>query len=305
MGGHLDDEIDRYLRTGDYEPSFTGWPGGTVVECERNGRAALKAALVAEVEKRSAGRATLTVIPDEEIPAFARAKVAPMVCGFFPRREQEPVLKLLERSIVFLTPTSILSVLPEERWLHTAWSLANLYLGSIGADLLSPDAPAIVGMSEETTSYVSSEYFAQRNRFADFVVHEAAHVFHNCKRRTAGLPETRTREWLLDIEFRKRETFAYACEAYSRILELGRRLADRQRLLEELEGEGLPGDETVRPDEILQVLREAVAARNGWKRILVQCAPRPRGASERQPAVLGPSSEPEAPEDDGTLHDPR
>ncbi len=36
-----------------------------------------------------------------------------------------------------------------------------------------------------------------------------------------GPPETHQREWLLDIDFRKRETFAYACEAYSRILEAG------------------------------------------------------------------------------------
>jgi hypothetical protein len=35
-----------------------------------------------------------------------------------------------------------------------------------------------------------------------------------------GLPETRTREWLLPIDFRKRETFGYACEAYARIVEV-------------------------------------------------------------------------------------
>ena len=40
------------------------------------------------------------------------------------------------------------------------------------------------------------------------MVHEVAHIFHNCKRRNAGLPETRRKEWLLDIEFRKRETLA-------------------------------------------------------------------------------------------------
>jgi hypothetical protein len=79
---------------------------------------------------------------------------------------------------------------------------------------MSDDAPWIVGFSEETTFYVSPEYFRDDQPFADFVVHEAAHVFHNCKRRTLGLPETRTREWLLDIVFAKRETFAYACEAY-------------------------------------------------------------------------------------------
>jgi hypothetical protein len=37
-----------------------------------------------------------------------------------------------------------------------------------------------------------------------------------------GLPYTRRREWPLELAFAKRETFAYACEAYSRILELGR-----------------------------------------------------------------------------------
>ena len=44
-------------------------------------------------------------------------------------------------------------------------------------------------------------------------------MFHNCKRRSAGLPQTRRNEWLLDIAFRKRETFAYACEFYSLILQ--------------------------------------------------------------------------------------
>ena len=50
-------------------------------------------------------------------------------------------------------------------------------------------------------------------------MHEVAHIFHNCKRRTLGLPHSRTKEWLLDIAFVERETFAYACETYSRILE--------------------------------------------------------------------------------------
>jgi hypothetical protein len=62
--------------------------------------------------------------------------------------------------------------------------------------------------------YVSPEYFAEDDPFADFIVHEAAHIFHNCKRVTIGLSETRTKEWSLDIEHRKRETFAYSCEAY-------------------------------------------------------------------------------------------
>lgn len=271
-----DEAIHKYLTTGDYDPGLTAWAGRTVVERQHIGHAALISALVAEVERRSADRTLMDVTPIADPTGYARAKLGPMVRGLFSRREQEPVLKVLERSVVFLTPANIASILGEERWLHTAWDLANLYLGSIGAKHLSPDAPSIVGLSEETTCYVSLEYFAHRDRFADFVVHEAAHVFHTCKRRTAGLPETRTREWLLDIEFGKRETFAYACEVYSRIVELGRRPADRRRLLAELESEGLLGDKTVRREELRQILREAVESRNGWKRILVHCAPRPR-----------------------------
>gem|GEM_PF-5518431 len=88
----------------------------------------------------------------------------------------------------------------------------------MGAKLLRKKAARIVGLSEETTCYVSPEYFADDDDpFADFIVHEAAHIFHSCKRRTNWLRETRTKEWLLDMEFRQREAFAYSCEAHGRI----------------------------------------------------------------------------------------
>jgi hypothetical protein len=35
----------------------------------------------------------------------------------------------------------------------------------------------------------------------------------------------------------------------------------------------LPADERVDGDEYLDILREAVEARNGWKRIHARCAP--------------------------------
>jgi hypothetical protein len=77
-----------------------------------------------------------------------------------------------------------------------------MYLASVGSDVLGPDAEGAVGLSEETTCYVTMDYFDEDDRFADYVVHEVAHIFHNCKRETIGLPHTRRREWLLDIEFR-------------------------------------------------------------------------------------------------------
>ena len=143
----------------------------------------------------------------------------------------------------------------------------------MGTGTLGPEDRGILGLSEETTCYVSTRYFEASGRFADYVVHEAAHVFHNCKRQTVGLPETRRREWLLDIDFRKRETFAYACEAYSRIVALEERRAHRRELLREHENAlGLDREE-VNHDAYVALLRDAVESRNGWKRILVACAP--------------------------------
>ena len=78
---------------------------------------------------------------------------------------------------------------------------------------------------------------------------------------------------LLDIDFAKRETFAYACEVYSRIVELGDSATARRRLLVEVEDGPMPTDEKVDTEEFIAVLRGAVAARNGWKCILEACAP--------------------------------
>jgi hypothetical protein len=280
MSTEMSAAIHRYLATGDCDPRFAAWPGRTIFERAQNGHDALIGALVAEVENRHSGQAQVTAFPEEDLGTL-RAKLEPMVRGLFPRREQEAVLRLLERSVVFMMPSNIAAILGGQRWLDTAWSLANLYLRSIGAELLSPDAPLIVGLSAEATCYVSAEYFTREGRFADFVMHEAAHVFHNCKRGTVGFPETRSREWLLDIEFRKRETFAYACEVYSRLLELAGLREDRLSLLQELEAEGLPGDASVSQEELAAILRSAVEARNGWSTILAACSPAEKGRRVR------------------------
>ena len=181
------------------------------------------------------------------VTAFARKKAEPMVRGLVPQIEQENVLTLLERSLVFLSPATIGPVLMKMPWPRTAWNLANLYLASYVAEP-SRDALGIVGLSAEHL-YVSVGYFHRVGRFEDFVVHEMAHTFHNCKRATAGLRETRRREWLLDIDYRKRETFAYACEVYSRILEIGGAAQARERHVTEIEEREMPPDELVDPSE--------------------------------------------------------
>jgi hypothetical protein len=143
----------------------------------------------------------------------------------------------------------------------------------VGSDLLGPEAPWLVGISEGTTCYVSPAYFLEPDPFADFLIHEAAHVFHQCKRSTVGLPESRTQEWLLDIEFRRRETFAYACEAYARLLERATSLAERRALAAEYGCTVRVSEERVDVRELAALVAEAADARNGWKRILARCAP--------------------------------
>jgi len=224
-------EIERYLRTGETDPYRSAWSGG-FLEREKRAHDDLRRALVREVRRLTAGLRH-EPLPESDTVSFTRAKVEPMVRGLFPRADQDLVLAMLERSVVFVTDAKIESLLIERAFDSSAWTLANLYLASVGAELLGEDAPRLVGLSEETTCFLSPEYFSQDDPFADFIVHEAAHIFHNCKRAAIGLRETRKKEWLLDIEYRKRETFAYSCEAYARVLERGKNAAERRALAEE------------------------------------------------------------------------
>ena len=266
------EEADRFLFTGEYDNRFDIWPGNTFVDRVKSGEAALRGVLVSAV--RHAGELVAPpCLESMDLSAFAQAKFLPMVSGLFPPQERLPILNMLERAVVFLTPEATVTVLKNTTWLSTAWKLANIYLESCASKMLSDEAPTIVGLSEETTCYVSMEYFRSDNQFDDYVVHEAAHIFHNCKRETVGLPADRRREWLLDIDFAKRETFAYACEAFSRILDIGGSRAERNRLLSELAKGPMPPDRRVDGAEYVDILREAVAARNGWKRIRERCSP--------------------------------
>lgn len=275
---NITDEIKRYLRTGDADMDARAWPGD-FMERGRHQDADLRAALVKEVRRLAKGH-THELVPANVGIELTRAKVEPMVRGFFARAEQDVVLETLEKSVVYVTSDTIESIILNQRWDRSRWDLANMYLLSVGAKLLGKKAARIVGMSEETTCYVSPDYFAEGDPFADFIVHEAAHIFHNCKRRTIGLHETRRKEWLLDIEFRQRETFAYSCEAYARIVARAKNPAERRGLAVEYGAKRRISEERVDPTEVASIVAEAASARNGWKVILARCAPttKPRSA---------------------------
>jgi len=237
----------------------------------------LLAALSEEVRKRERDRPRATLPSGIDPLALARTKAAPIARGLFPAVEREPVQRLLEQSVLFLSADNIHQVITSARWLSTAWRVANIYLDSIDAEPLGNGDCEAVGMGEETTSYVSLKYFTDKDPFADYVVHEMAHVFHNWKRVRIGLREIRYHEFLLNIKFAKREMFAFACEVYSRILELARSPRERPQLLERFRRESPIAGTGKEREELLQILSYAVAARNGWKRILEKClADRPK-----------------------------
>jgi len=218
------------------DPSGAPWPGN-VIERSRRAHEELIQALVTEVTRRAKTRPAPELAQGFDGVAFTRAKVEPMVSGLFPRVERQAVLALLERAVVFLTCANLELVLRRQRWLGTAWDLANLYLGSIGAEPLGEDAPAIVGISEETTCFVSPQYFSES------------------------------------------DPFAYACEAYARIVGRARDLAGRAALAREYGRAGRISEVRVDPSEVADILREAAPRRSGWKVILARCAPPTRSSA--------------------------
>ena len=64
-------------------------------------------ALVAEVNKLSAGHDLSPALLPADLAAFTRKKVEPMVRGLFRQDEQEAVLAVLEKSVAFLAPGNI------------------------------------------------------------------------------------------------------------------------------------------------------------------------------------------------------
>jgi len=177
-------EIAHYLRIGERDILFKAWPRNHVLDRCQRGTADLRRALVREVKLRTmrVAMAVPEAVEELDCEGFARKKVAPMVRGLFPIVEQQVLLDTLARSLVYLTSDTIEAVLNQEDH-GTAWDLANMYLLSCGAKLLADDAPRAVRISVGTTCFVSMDNFRANHWFADFEVHEAAHIFHTCKRR--------------------------------------------------------------------------------------------------------------------------
>lgn len=197
-------QILDFLRTGHTDPLPQGWPGENWLVQAQNAERAFREALIELVDKRSAGYSAPS-IPALDLRRLVRGKVEPMVQGLFPATEADLVVKMLEESVVIVSSQNIHELIKTRR-ATTGWTITNLYLDSIGAEPLDDTAP--LGFNEDGVSYISSQYFDDEDWYSDYIVHEAAHTFHHCHRVKLGLPETRTRRHLLNIQFNQRETLA-------------------------------------------------------------------------------------------------
>ncbi len=265
-------EIQRYLRTGDADLMARAWPDDELLQRTTRAHRELRAALVAEVRRRTAGRNQPRNVTEGEIRSLITTKVGPMVLGLFAHEERAPVLSAIANGVMFLTPDNLERALHRSRWATTAWSLANVYLGHIGAELLAQDTPSILGLSDGADCYVSMAYFDEPDPFADFLVHEVAHLFHNCRRVEIGLLETKLRKYPLNINFREHETFAYCCEFYSRILGHATTRDQGAELVETLAQRLSPNDLRFNTQQVVDILRRAAVSKNGWQTILRWCA---------------------------------
>lgn len=264
--------IAEFLRTGDWDPMYAAWPG-SLMERAHRGHDELVDALLAEVRARAAGKGwgDAVEVPDD-MRSYTRAIVEPMVRGLFAKAEHEPILALLERSVVLVTDDTIEPIIRELGWLSTAWKLANLYLASIGVEVIAEGEDGHVGLSENLLCYVTPEYFERRAPFVDYVLHECAHVLHDAKLERISLRTTRTRERLVELEFRERETFAYSCEAFATV-GAGRSSAERAELAAAFRERRPYPKGAVDVAKVEAIVSDAAPMRNGWKHVLERCAP--------------------------------
>ncbi len=237
---------------------------------------AMREALIAQVAPMAVACPAPKLSFDLELEA--RRRIAPMVQGLFVEAEQAPVLDAISSGFVLISSETIISLLHQEPDLKTAWRFAKMFRKSVGGPDTDDEDVEPVGLNQGLDSYVLADGIKHGSVFMDVIVHEAAHAFHNCKRTRLGLVATRKREWLLEIGFGMRETFAYACEAYSCIVAKSATVRDRRAQLEQLKRAPPPPDERVDHAQYLAIMAYAIEGRNGWRRILAACAPKPKAA---------------------------
>jgi hypothetical protein len=212
--------------------------------------------------------ASLLPVEAQSAPPVAaetiRQRIEPMVTGLVQADWQEVALReVTARTFVLNFPGTIAAVEAELSTCFTgsAWQILWAFFGDQG---LKP-ADVEVGCDGLAGDYAHVRWSAYETAdpYCDVVIHEAAHLLHYLKPLHYRLHIRRGQERFVDVEFCHRELFAYACEAYSRVLLHGERKS-RMAFAEKMrEGAfSFPRDQI---EEVATLVLDAARARNGWR----------------------------------------
>jgi len=258
--------LERFLRTGDETWDGAGSGRFTPAQFENNTtyRRAAKHAL------RTLFDLLANLLPAEVrraphvAPELIRARVEPMVKGLVQKDWQEISLReLVSRTFVlnFRGAKAALEVELPSCDMDSAWRILWGFYGDQG---LKPDDVEMTcdGLACDF-AHVRWSAYETKDPYSDVVVHETAHLLHYLKPTNFGLDVRRHQERFVDVEFRHRELFAFACEAYSRVILRGPRQS-RVAFAENMR-EGAFSFPSGSIGEVTALVLNSARARNGWR----------------------------------------
>ena len=260
--------IERFLRTG--EETWEGAGSG-------------RFSLAQFKEDEAYTRATKTAIRNlfdlltDLLPAEARAippvppeairqRIDPMVTGLLPGDWRDVALReITARTFVLNLPGTRAAIEAELStcFMGDAWRILWALFGDHG---LKPD-DVKVGCDGLAGDYAHVRWSAYQTNdpYSDVVVHEAAHMLHYLKPSHYGFHVRRGQERFVDVEFRHRELFAYACEAFSRVILHGERksrIVFAEKMVDA--AFSFPRSQIA---EVAALVLSATRGRNGWRLI--------------------------------------
>lgn len=257
--------IERYLRTG--EETWEGAGSGRFSLAQFKEDEAYTG--VTKTALRNLFELLANLLPAEvqSSPPVAadsiRQRIEPMVSGLVQEDWREVALReIAARTFVLNVRGTRAAIEAELRTcsMGSAWRVLWALFGDHG--LKAEDIEVACDGLAGDYAHVRWSAYETKDPYSDVVVHEAAHMLHYLKPSHYKLQVRRGQERFVDIEFCHRELFAYASEAYSRVILHGERKS-RVAFAEKMQ-EGAFSFPRAELASVAALVLEAACARNGW-----------------------------------------
>jgi len=199
-------------------------------------------------------------------PETIRRRIDPMVKGLVQSDWQDIALRELTARTFVLNFQGARAAIEAEFstcYMGSAWQILWALFGDYGLkpDEIEVECDGIAG----DFAHARWSAYQTKDPYGDVVVHEAAHLLHYLKPGHYGLHVRRGQERFVDVEFCHRELFAFACEAYSRVVlhrERKSRISFAEKMLE-----GAFSFPRSQIQQVAALVLRAARARNGWRAI--------------------------------------